>query len=206
MEVCLPKRLVDPILGDLQEEYLDQILPELGRFRASIWFWKQVLTTAGLYFWKGRGTNMAYLYGFIFFFIVNAIAMALSGNGAQFLNLPSMVIVVPTAIVLGIAATSSASCRLAFRLTFSGTIGITTDSIHSARRFLHVTGNQCLFLGLIGFLIGSIQMATNIEASAFKEVFGPALSVNFLTLLYGVIFKALFYSAEEKLVNLYLEN
>lgn len=39
----LPEDLADVILGDLEEEYHRRVLPSLGRARADLWFWGQVV-------------------------------------------------------------------------------------------------------------------------------------------------------------------
>ena len=41
LRLFVPKRDRQAFIGDLLEEYTEDVLPEFGRFRADLWFWKQ---------------------------------------------------------------------------------------------------------------------------------------------------------------------
>jgi transcriptional regulator with XRE-family HTH domain len=51
LDLLLPRKHRDNLVGDIEEDYRTTILPKYGRTAASIWFWKQVLVEAvpGLY-------------------------------------------------------------------------------------------------------------------------------------------------------------
>ena len=49
-------------------------------------------------------------------------------------------------------------------------------------------------------------MANNINAEEFPEVFGGALAVSILTILYAMVIKMLSYTAEQKIRFKYLNN
>ena len=42
LHLLLPVETRESVIGDLLEEYRDSRLPSLGRFRANLWYWKQV--------------------------------------------------------------------------------------------------------------------------------------------------------------------
>lgn len=44
--LCLPKEQRDSLIGDLLEEYAEDVLPRFGRRRANFWFWKQAVWSA----------------------------------------------------------------------------------------------------------------------------------------------------------------
>lgn len=204
LELFLPIELQNPVLGDLQEEYNQCVVTGLSSKQANAWYYRQVFTTAIYYLWKGKVSNMAYLFSFVFFMAISVISMAMASSIDLYFNIASIIIVLPTAVVLGIAATSTDAFKLATRLTFFEATVVSEKAIKSARRFISVTGNQCLWMGLIGFIIGSISMADSADSDNLIAFIGPALGVNFLTLLYGVMLKSLCYSAEQKLLDRYL--
>lgn len=43
MLLLIPKKYRENIVGDLEEEYRTQVLPEFGPRKAAIWYWTQVL-------------------------------------------------------------------------------------------------------------------------------------------------------------------
>ena len=43
LHIVLPARDRESVAGDLLEEYREAVLPEQGRFRARLWYWRQVL-------------------------------------------------------------------------------------------------------------------------------------------------------------------
>ncbi len=51
LDLLLPRRHRESLIGDIEQDYRTSILPRYGRTAASIWFWKQVITeiVPGLY-------------------------------------------------------------------------------------------------------------------------------------------------------------
>ena len=45
----IPPDCRDAVLGDLEEEFAEQVLPRLGARRARFWFWLQTLSLARAY-------------------------------------------------------------------------------------------------------------------------------------------------------------
>lgn len=50
--LTIPKRSREHLIGDLEEEYRTIVLPEYGRFRARLWYWRQMLWIAGPFIWN----------------------------------------------------------------------------------------------------------------------------------------------------------
>lgn len=42
LHLLLPAEMRESVVGDLLEEYRDSRVPSMGRFRANLWYWKQV--------------------------------------------------------------------------------------------------------------------------------------------------------------------
>jgi hypothetical protein len=47
LELFLPKKQRESLIGDLEEEFESKILPKYGRRAAQIWFWKQAIGELG---------------------------------------------------------------------------------------------------------------------------------------------------------------
>ena len=52
LRICLPAETRDPVIGDLNEEYQREAIPELGTFKAKLWYFRQTLSLANCYFWE----------------------------------------------------------------------------------------------------------------------------------------------------------
>jgi len=51
LDLILPRKHRESLIGDIEEDYRTKILPRYGRTAASVWFWKQVIVeiVPGLY-------------------------------------------------------------------------------------------------------------------------------------------------------------
>ncbi len=204
LTLFLPATIRESILGDLEEEALD-LMHHQNKRQVHLWYWRQVFLTSCIYGFKQRGSTMAYFFGLLFFIVIQAVTMLMTANDVSlFFNGPSFIVVVPLAIVLGITSTSVSSSKLALRLVFIDEQSWEEKEVRSACRFLRVAGNQFILLGLIGLIMGTVAIAESAELALAKGWMGQAIAVCFLTLLYALLGKSLFYSAEQKLINKYL--
>lgn len=203
----LPATLREPVLGDLEEEFAQRILSTNNLFAVHRWYWWQVLKSSYFFIWQQRGTSMAFLISVIIFGLMFGLALFTSEYGFWLISPPVILITIPASLVLGIGATSFQAAKTAFKLSFSDSDEYPPQSINLARRFLHVTGNQFLLVAGVVFFLGAIQVLF-----IFSE--NPELLSNpshyarygfaMLPLFYGMIFKCLFYSAEQKILGKYL--
>ena len=49
--LLVPKKDREHLIGDLEEEYRTNILPEYGKFWARVWYWVQAIQAIGFYVW-----------------------------------------------------------------------------------------------------------------------------------------------------------
>ncbi|MEZ5492302.1 MAG: hypothetical protein R3F50_18620 [Gammaproteobacteria bacterium] len=197
----LPAVMREPLLGDLEEEF--QFRLESSNSSAVYrWYWAQVLKSTCLFIWIQRGAGMAFFLSVIFFLFVLGAALFTAEFGLWLVSPPVILLLVPTSLILGIGATSSQAAKNAFMLSFSESDQHSRQQIDLASRFLHVTGNQFLLVGGVAFFLGVILLLVSfsqnpllISEGAQYARYGVAL----LPLFYGMIFKCLFYSAEQKL-------
>jgi len=110
-------------------------------------------------------------------------AMALSGRVDAFINMPSVFIVLGSAIAFTLAFHSWADVTGAFSAGF-GSGELAPDQ---AEKYVTVMSTARLVTGasgVVGTMIGLVQMLLNLDDP--KHI-GPAVAVAFLTLLYAVI-------------------
>lgn len=193
----LPKELKEPILGDLAEEYLS--LAKRTPLKANYWYTRQALNTGLQFIIKTKRGLIMFLLGMIVFVAVTAMAMVMGGEIAMFINVPSLIIVFPPALMLTLASTSKQSRNHAMKLLFSEDADLNHTQLSAAKHVFTIFGNMNLFMGWIGVVIGAVAMASNIEPESFSQVFGPAFAVCLLTLFYALLIKALCYAAEAKI-------
>jgi len=150
------------------------------------------------------------------FFFLAIIAAAVSVNrgggyfesltfdftkGFYFLDLPSLLMVLPVAVLFGISATSWRSFGRCWTYTLGGAKQVTISGASSVARCLKVMGDVSLIIGIIGTFINVMLLLPKMNSILNL---GPYLSVATLTLAYGVFFKLLTYVAEQRVRNLYL--
>lgn len=150
---------------------------------------------------------MAYLISVFILLLSFGLAVFTSGYALWYLMPPVILLTVPASLALGIGATSVQAAKNAIGLSFSESTEHSQPAIQLAIRFLRVTGNQFLLVASIAVVLSVFQVLMMVaerpeileEASRFNR-YAMAL----LPLFYGVIFKSLFYSAEQKLIGRYI--
>ncbi|MBC8258880.1 MAG: hypothetical protein H8E38_07685 [SAR324 cluster bacterium] len=129
-----------------------------------------------------------------------AISLVIN-NGIYFIDIPSLVFVLPTAIFFGISATSWRSYGRCWSYTLGGAKQVSYADANSVARCLKVMGDVSLTMGIIGTFIGAILITQKLEQ--FSNI-GHALNVASLTLVYGIVLKLVSFVAEQRVRNLYL--
>jgi chemotaxis protein MotA len=193
----LPKELKEPILGDLAEEYLAMLAHTPNK--ANYWYTRQALCTGLQFLTKTKRGLIMFLFGVAVFVTFIFIAMIMSGGILMFLNVPSLLIVMPPAVFLTLACSSKKSVQHAFTVMLSERLDFEKIELVTAKQVFNTFGNMNMLMGWIGVIIGAIAMASNIESEVFSQVFGPAFAVFLLTLFYALLIKTLCYGAEAKI-------
>jgi chemotaxis protein MotA len=193
----LPKELKEPILGDLAEEYLDMLVHTPNK--ANYWYSRQALHTGLQFLTKTKRGLIMFLFAATVFAAFIFIAMIMSGEVSMFLNVPSLLIVIPPAVFFTLASSSSQSVKHALNVMLSERLDFEKIELVTAKQVFKTFGNMNMLMGWIGVIIGAIAMASNIESEVFSQVFSPAFAVCLLTLFYALLIKALCYAAEAKI-------
>ena len=122
-------------------------------------------------------------------------------NGFYFLDLPSLLLVLPVAVFFGISATSWRSFGRCWTYTLGSAKQVSISDANSVARCLKVMGDVSLIMGIIGTFIGVIFSLNYLQQGANLA---PAIGIAVVTLFYGFLFKLLSYVAEQRVRNLYL--
>lgn len=147
---------------------------------------------------------MAFVVSILIFIAISGFAMVLGGGIYLFVDVPSLVIVLPPAIAFGIAASSVKAAKDSLTLAFVDQLEVDAKAAGNACGFLQITGNTALYLGAFTTLIGWVSMAANIKAEEFSTMIGPAFAVSLLTMVYALMVKLLCYTAGQKIRFRYL--
>ena len=153
----------------------------------------------------------AYMMWFSIFFSIAIISIAAIFDfenlafdlpiGLNFLDIPSLLFVISTSIFFGIAATSWRSYWRCWTYTFGSAKRVSIHDARSVACCMNVMGNSAWKMGIIGTLIGGALLLKNLEK--INNV-NEALTIAFLTLVYGLIIKLFCYVAEQRVLNHYV--
>jgi len=195
---ALPPNLKEPVLGDLTEEYVERRLT--NPISARIWFQNQAVRSAFQFLWKTKRGFIMFVFSILAFVGFTLFAMILSGGIDMFIDAPSFLIVVPPALIFGLAATSMADVKRGISiLTMSDDMDYSILEYKRAGHFFNVTGNSAMLLGAVMTLIGWIAIGSELPAADFSTVFGPAFAVSILTMVLGLAIKIICHVAQEKI-------
>lgn len=122
-------------------------------------------------------------------------------NGFYFLDLPSLLIILPVAIFFGISATSWRSYGRCWTYTLGGAKLVSISEANSVARCLKVMGDVSMLMGIFGTILGTVILLQNLKQ--ITDI-GPSIAVAAITLIYGTFFKLVSYVAEQRVRNLYL--
>ncbi len=122
-------------------------------------------------------------------------------NGFYFIDLPSLLIVLPVSIFFGISATSWRSYGRCWTYTLGGAKLVSIPEANSVARCLKVMGDVSMLMGIIGTFVGAILSLNFLQQGADL---GPSIGIAVVTLFYGFLFKLVSYVAEQRVRNLYL--
>lgn len=122
-------------------------------------------------------------------------------NGLKFLDIPSLLFVFCTSIFFGIAATSWRTYWRCWTYTFGRAKRVSIHDARSVVRCMNVMGNSAWKMGIVGTLIGGALL---LQSWGKINNVNEALTVAFLTLVYGLIFKLFCYVAEQRVMNHYV--
>ena len=148
-------------------------------------------------------------FSFLFFLAVISAAaivnfenlsLALS-NAFYFIDLPSLLIILPVAIFFGVSATSWRSYGRCWTYTLGGAKLVSISEANSVARCLKVMGDVSMLMGIFGTILGAVLMLQNLQK--ITDI-GPYLAIAAITLIYGTFFKLVSYVAEQRVRNLYL--
>ena len=195
---AVPDELQEPIAGDLLEEYYDRY--QRGKPSATLWLYRQCFSTVTHFAFKTQRGSLMFLIALLVLSSVVLMALWLSGELSQFVNIPSLIIVVPPALLFARASVSAEVFKQAFKCLVDSKYKTSLESTKPHAKMFNVMGNSAMLMGWFGVVAGAIAMASNIEPEIFKDVIGPATAVCLLTLMYALIMKAFCYVAELSLM------
>ncbi|BFT31201.1 hypothetical protein D210916BOD24_23770 [Alteromonas sp. D210916BOD_24] len=197
LQWVLPNELKEPILGDLEEEFLSraQINPQ----SAMRWYRQQALRSAFQFLWKTKRGFMMFLLSLLVFTGLTLMALVLGGGVDMFIDIPSALLVFIPSVLFAVAATSSQALTNGVNALLNEDVQFDKQVLTNAQLSFRVLGQTAVLTGIFSSLIGAIAIGSNLEAEQFSTAFGPAFAVCILTLTYGFGLKTVCYVAEQKL-------
>ncbi|MDR7121839.1 permease prefix domain 2-containing transporter [Rheinheimera soli] len=198
LEWVLPDALQEPVLGDLQEEFIER--QQQNHSHACWWYRQQALSSCWHFIYQTKGDWLMFVLSVVFFIGLSlwAMVVASAGNSWIFYDFISLLLIIPPALLFAVGATSRQTSRQAMAFLVNPRQGANAQTYQQIRHFFDVMGNSALLLGFVSTLIGVVAIANAMNAENFAASFGEATAVCLLTLLYGCGLKTLCYIAAQK--------
>ena len=202
----LPKELRELLVGDLYEEFYQEIIPRYGPSRARWWYRGQVLKSIRFYILNRKGDIMFFLFSIFVFIALSIIAAVIGGTGVSyFVNIPSLILVIIPPFIFAVAPTSMKAWILGLKLLLIDQDYSEEQNVKEASRFLKVFGNLSLILGIFYTFFGAIQILNGFSTKGTTtDIILQSSNVCVLTLFYGIAIKSILYVADQRLCNKYL--
>ena len=197
LQWALPSALKEPILGDLEEEFLSRA--QINPNAAKRWYQQQAMRSAFQFLWKTKRGLMMFIFSLVVFGGLTVMALVLGGGIDMFIDIPSALLVFIPSIVFALAATSSKTLSQGVNALLNEESQFDKQTLTNARLSFKVLGQTAILTGIFSSLIGAIAIGSHLQAGDFSTTFGPAFAVCILTLTYGFGIKTICYVAEQKL-------
>lgn len=197
---CLPEAIKTALLGDLEEEFQHQCLIK-GSLFAHIWYMRQAFLTSLNFLNQTQRGMLMFAVSIILFISVVVMAFFMSGEFSMFVNVPSLIVVVPTAIFFSVAATSKQAMINGMKIMMDDQLTLTKPELLSSKLGYKTLGTSAILSGWLGVIIGLVAIASSIKPEIFKDAIGPASAVCLLTILYAYLLKIPCYLVEQKIQN-----
>lgn len=191
---ALPDELKEPVMGDLEEEYLQ--LSNSNPALAQRWYRRQALRSAWQFIRKTKRGFIMLLVSIAIFVGFTIMGMMMSGGVTMFIDVPSLMITLPATVAFTIAATSWPRCKQAIAHFVSQSEDFAAEDLIISKQVFSMFGNINLWVGAAMTLLGWVAIGSNLDD---PSSFGPAFAVSVLTLLYAMLIKIVCYVAEQKL-------
>jgi len=196
---ALPESLIEPVLGDLSEEYL-QRTSNNQLISANYWYWRQAVKSGLQFMFKTQRGFVMFIFSTLLFLGFTLMAMVLASNSPSlYMDIQSVLMIFPPAIAFTYASTSIKDVNRAFAILFGKDIGQDEKFYISSKRVFSVLGNSGVILGFFMTLIGWVAIGEHLDDITH---FGSAFAVSILTLMYGIALKLLCYISEQKIQTL----
>lgn len=153
---ALPDELKEPVLGDLEEEFLFQL--QTNPSKASAWYRRQALKSGWQFIQKTKRGLLMFLFSLFIFVGLTYMAMALGGGISMFIDTPSVLIVFPAAISFTIAASSWAKFTQAFQHLLNQDQNQTESELVLSKQVFTMLGNISLWLGGAMTVVGWVGL------------------------------------------------
>jgi len=144
---------------------------------------------------------MAFFIGLVV--IVASLSVGVFAGGGptgliNFLQIPSVIIVLGPALVFLFAAAPWERVKLSLKLAFSNEAEASEEEIERACQLLNSFGVVGLLFAIIGFIVGLTLMLQDLS---YPERLGPCMAVVSTNLYYGVLLRFLCYWATIRIKN-----
>ncbi len=194
LQWALPEELKEPILGDLEEEFIQQL--STNPTTAQSWYRRQAFKSAWQFVRQTKRGLIMFLLSILVFVGFTIMGMVMAGGITMFIDIPSLLILIPASLSFTVAASSWQQFKLAFVHAMEPSSADSSVELKVSKRVLTMFGNVSLWIGFAMTVLGWVAMGANMDDIS---KFGPAFAVSILTVLYALFIKIVCYVFAEKI-------
>lgn len=194
LQWSLPEQLKEPVLGDLEEEFIQQLSNNPAQ--AHSWYRRQAVKSAWQFIRQTKRGLMMFLLSMLIFIGFTLMGMVMSGGITMFIDVPSFLILIPAALAFTIAASSWQKFQAAFIHLLNIDEVDSVQDLHISKQIFAMLGNISLWIGFAMTVLGWIAIGSNLDD---PSSFGPAFAVSILTVLYALFIKIVCYVFGQKI-------
>lgn len=194
LQWSLPEELKEPILGDLEEEFIQQL--SINPISAHRWYRRQAFKSAWQFIRQTKRKLIMFLLSILVFIGFTIMGMWMAGGVTMFIDIPSILILVPASLAFTVAASSWSQFKSAFVHAMEPDSANSAIELKVSKRILGMFGNVSLWIGFAMTVLGWVAIGSNLDD---VSQFGPAFAVSILTVLYALFIKIVCYVFAEKI-------
>lgn len=127
------------------------------------------------------------------------MAFVLSGDWSNFINIPSIIVVVVPTLIAGVLSAGKDNIKSHLFILFDNKRLQNNESPNDVLKTYDVMSNTAMIMAWFGVVTGLVAMASAITKETFADVVLPAFAICILTLLYGLMIKTYCYFAKVRI-------
>ncbi|GEM_PF-3215536 len=195
----LPESLQEPLIGDCEEGFYNKRAQ--SKQKALFWLYKQIISILWNFGLTTQRGSIMFFMSMCGVIAIMLMALVLGGDYGMYVNIPSVIIVLIPSILAGAVYAEKGTFLSHFSLLINNNALKTLQQRQRYAKMFEIIGQTAMIMAWFGVVAGLVAISGNTTKDTFADVILPAFSVCILTLLYGLMLKALCHFAKIRILS-----